>query len=79
LLTQYTLANLTEGQLYKFRFNVYNQIGWSAYSPETVAIAAGAPAQLDTIELVSATPTAITLLLNPGPDDGGSPITAFVL
>lgn len=75
LVTSQTLTSLTTGTMYKFRYSIRNDIGWSLYSDELITYSAIAPAQM------SAPTTSIDSLTVKiqwvDPDNGGMPITAY--
>lgn len=82
LLTSYSLTGLVRGATYNFRYRVQSAIGWSDYSDEVSAVAAGAPSKPSVPPSVVGDPTAtsVTLALTlENLDDGGSAITAFLL
>lgn len=75
-----TISTVEKGETYVFRFNTYNAVGWSGYSPETSVLAAEKPAQPKAPQWTAADSTPqIVLALDTSVDDGGSPVTGYTL
>lgn len=70
-------SNITEGEVYRFRYRAKNAAGWGAYSPITGIRAATVPQAPPAPQLSSVTNAAITLTLLPSTADEGSPITSY--
>ena len=65
LSTTYTIStDIQEGQTYRFRYRLKNEIGWSDYSPVTYAKAMAVPDVPPAPEYVSSSDTSITFLIN---------------
>ena len=65
LSTTYTISrDIQEGQTYRFRHRLKNEIRWSNYSPVTYAKAMAVPDVPPAPEYVSSSDTSITLLIN---------------
>jgi len=83
LLTHYTLSDgLEKGETYSFRYRVKNAIGWSDFSDSSSTVAADPPARPLSPPVVVGDPTASSLTLQFDQetiDDGGSPITTYLL
>jgi hypothetical protein len=75
--TEYTIDKLTKSLNYRVRYRVLNNIGWSKFSPILNVRVASQPRAPAAPQLVSATDTAITLLLSESMDNGGSHITGY--
>lgn len=78
--TARTVSGLTRATIYTAAVYAHNGVGYSPRSERltfrTPAEKASAPA---TPQLVSVTATSITIKINPTSDDGGSPITGYLL
>lgn len=55
--------NVLKGQIYRSRYRALNAVGWSEYSPIGYLIAASAPSEPPTPLFVSATISAISILV----------------
>jgi hypothetical protein len=84
LLETYTAAQSTatpivRGRVYRFRYRASNCIGWGPLSPETQALAADPPQAPPSPTRGSTSSSAITLMLYPTHDSGGTVVTDYEL
>ena len=70
---------MTKGRVYRVRYRVRNDIGWSDYSPIAYLRAADVPEAPPAPIIVSASATAIKLTLLPTKERGGAEITGYEL
>jgi hypothetical protein len=61
------------------KYRVLNHLGWSALSPFASLLAAGVPTKPSQPQMVSVTAAEIELSFSEVLDNGGSPITSYVL
>ena len=71
--TQYSITQgLVRSKIYRLRYRVKNEIGWSDFSPILYALAASLPSRPASPKLIAATGDSITLKFFESLDDGGS-------
>ena len=77
--TSYTKGSLTTGAIYKFRYLVKTEVGWSEASPIMTTYAGVEPAQITgaTTQIDPVDPTLALLGWSPPSYDGGLPIIAY--
>jgi hypothetical protein len=79
-VTSFMVTGLISGNRYQFRATSINRVDESAKSPISVVIlAATVPSRPETPKFVAATSTSITVLLSAASDDGGSPVTHYMI
>ena len=71
LSTTYTLHSVTEGNTYRFRYRVKNEIGWSSYSPVGYIKAIAPPEAPLAPKFLSATESKISLGINFSTENNG--------
>jgi hypothetical protein len=79
MVTTYLAESVVEGRYYTFRCRVKNSIGWSAWSTDTLIVAAVTPGKPDPPLLVAATATTIELQFFVPATSGGTPLTSYEL
>jgi titin len=83
LLTRYTYSGgLRRGETYTFRYRVKNSVGWGEFSAGSSAVAADPPSRPPSAPKIVGDPTASSVTLQferEAIDDGGSPITGYIL
>jgi hypothetical protein len=79
LATTYVASPVVEGRYYTFKCRVKNSIGWSAWSADSLIVAAITPGKPDAPTLVAATATSIQLLFFVPATSGGTPLTQYEL
>lgn len=83
LLTMYTLStNVTKGETYIFRYSAKNAVGTGVFSDSTTVVAADPPSKPISPPSIVGDPSATGATLqfdHQTIDDGGSPITSYVL
>lgn len=75
----HTIGELVQGRVYRLKYYVANELGWSASSPVASLLAAGVPARPNKPTLVSVDVTQITLAFTEVLENGGSPILEYQL
>jgi len=81
-ITSFTATGLTGGLIYKFAATALNSAGESLQSTETLVPGGTVPAQMDAVvrdTSVNRTTTAVALSWSAPTNDGGSPVTGYVL
>lgn len=79
-VSSYMASSLTPGNRYQFRASSINRVGESLKTPfSAVIIAAMVPSQPSVPTFVFSTSTSITLLLSASSNNGGSPVTSYVI
>lgn len=76
---QFTLTGLQTGRLYEFKVRAKNEVGSSVTSDTSQFMAATVPAQPDAPLKVTADRTQITVKWVAPSDDGGTPLTGYIL
>lgn len=79
LSTAFSYNNVVKGRVYRVRYRIRNDIGWSVYSPMGYLRAADVPSAPPAVIAVTTSATEIALALQPSADSGGSEITAYEL
>ena len=77
--TSYTVAGLTTGQTYRFRYRSVNLVGVSGWSPVSYIQPASVPTTPLPPQYLSSTATTIVLQLFRSDNDGGLPILNYEL
>lgn len=79
-ILEHTQSSLTQGATYKFKVSAYNQIGESALTNQITVIAADTPvAPINPIDVTEVTKSYISLEITETIEDGGSPITGYII
>ena len=78
-LNQYTVPNLKEGTMYRFKIQAKNFNGWGEPSDIGSFYTCVRPSGLDRPVIVSTTSDSVTLEWTPPADDGACPVTGYAL
>ena len=73
-------SGIVKGYIYRFKYRVLNQIGWSGFSDTTYILAANVPSRPSTPSYLFSNSSQIfliILLLYEPSDNGGSLVTSY--
>ena len=80
LMTSYMVnSGITRGNTYRFRYRAKNCKGWGSFSSELYVLAASVPSAPPAPQSSSVSSTTLVLTLFSTKDNGGSPVTNYIL